>query len=737
MPFLLSAQHTNEARQRRSLGFGLIVPSHELFNSCQLLLDGAATRDDRAFIVLSAMLAAGGEGTLEEMALQRLAEGDIPVLPLRSVVFLTCAVARWTGRALSGASAKATLAPVVLAQLRSCATQSMQEETAKEEWRQLKESNGESVVPSGYAYAVPRGRAELITALGWLLASAEEMEEARDILLGAVVLESGITEADGSQSEWEWLADCLPSPRWMAQHVEVLLGHALQVEEDVACGVLTLLSTCFTDAKAAAAIVSNHAMAGLAMRWQRSGSGNSPLVKCIGLFMLQQLAAAPGDALQHSPLLAMVMETLQCNPSAALAPELAVVAYFRAWDVPKLRQKQDEKDANTGSGPKLHSALLDRFERSLQDEDSPMDLLQHGVCDNTMAWALGSSSLLLTGCPMWTSLKSKLKPDALQSISSSTAFRLLAVACAYLKCPAMVQKPKQSHEDLQSLLLFLRSLSDLLWALDGEANEWSAAVTDAAALAILGLFSAVQPLAASEMLHSERCCKSLQSAVERLLQRPEQGGMMIEEESASEEKLQRRFSGPILLLLLLLLRSEAGWLKDLEISRIQPTLRTLVQSKGCLGAQRLLLLRLAEELVFQSPGSGSECHQVVLKQLLSEQRWWDLATQEVREMDVGVDDHQVAQPEVLMADDLVISSDEEVDLMSLQKQAKKLRMAEGSRLPGFASSMECFQQLHVAMCRRLVNTLAMWTKERLRLISQQSEQKQELMKARQDLARKT
>lgn len=31
--------------------------------------------------------------------------------------------------------------------------------------------------------------------------------------------------------------------------------------------------------------------------------------------------------------------------------------------------------------------------------------------------------LLLTGCPMWTSLKTKLKPDALQSISSSTAFR--------------------------------------------------------------------------------------------------------------------------------------------------------------------------------------------------------------------------------------------------------------------------------------------------------------------------
>lgn len=179
--------------------------------------------------------------------------------------------------------------------------------------------------------------------------------------------------------------------------------------------------------------------------------------------------------------------------------------------------------------------------------------------------------LLLTGCPMWTSLKTKLKPDALQSISSSTAFRqrkpwasgafyggvffflgdrdrvalgerrqdspvvdvfskcrqvqlhtmsnhsyeefptfwstknssnlvlqiqkkfpwhgsevlknqwffvdwgphvrLLAVACAYLKCPAMVLKPKQSHEDLQSLLLYQgrkdwwRSVSCQLWAL--------------------------------------------------------------------------------------------------------------------------------------------------------------------------------------------------------------------------------------------------------------------------------
>lgn len=50
------------------------VPSYELFNSCQMLLDGVPdTGNDGGFTVLSALLAAGGE--LEEMALERLAAG--------------------------------------------------------------------------------------------------------------------------------------------------------------------------------------------------------------------------------------------------------------------------------------------------------------------------------------------------------------------------------------------------------------------------------------------------------------------------------------------------------------------------------------------------------------------------------------------------------------------------------------------------------------------------------------
>eukprot|EP00438_Fugacium_kawagutii_P033980 Skav228938 [mRNA] locus=scaffold2181:324849:325016:+ [translate_table: standard] len=51
------------------------VPSDELFNGCQMLLDGVHfdTGNDGGFTVLSALLAAGGE--LEEMALKRLAEG--------------------------------------------------------------------------------------------------------------------------------------------------------------------------------------------------------------------------------------------------------------------------------------------------------------------------------------------------------------------------------------------------------------------------------------------------------------------------------------------------------------------------------------------------------------------------------------------------------------------------------------------------------------------------------------
>jgi len=45
-------------------------------------------------------------------------------------------------------------------------------------------------------------------------------------------------QGDGSQSEWEWLADCLPSPRWMAQHVEALV---IQKENVVRSCCLTVI----------------------------------------------------------------------------------------------------------------------------------------------------------------------------------------------------------------------------------------------------------------------------------------------------------------------------------------------------------------------------------------------------------------------------------------------------------------------------------------------------------------
>ena len=51
---------------------------------------------------------------------------------------------------------------------------------------------------------------------------------------------------------------------------------------------------------------------------------------------LQLLGSAPACALQQSPVLAMVLESFHSD--AALLPELAAVASFRAWDVPQLRE---------------------------------------------------------------------------------------------------------------------------------------------------------------------------------------------------------------------------------------------------------------------------------------------------------------------------------------------------------------------------------------------------------------
>eukprot|EP00435_Cladocopium_sp_Y103_P012086 s3797_g3.t1 len=283
-----------------------------------------------------------------------------------------------------------------------------------------------------------------------------------------------------------------------------------------------------------------------------------------------------------------------------------------------------------------------------------------------------------------TKVKAHQNPTAI----ADPLLRLLAVSCAYLRCPQVVEH--RAHEDAQSLSVLVRGCTDLLFSDGDDASDWNARVTDSAALAVLGLLSSVQPLTASETLHSERASKSLHAAVERLLLQVELGEGTDSEEpkGVPEERLQRCFTGPCLLLLILLLRSETGWLKDSDISRIRPFVRTLARSKSCMGAQRLLLLRLAEELViFQSVGGGSECHQVVLKQLLAEQRLWDLATQELRELGACQTLNEALARDVVMIDEMVISedSDEELDLMSLQQQARKWRMAEGSRLPKFSS----------------------------------------------------
>eukprot|EP00913_Durusdinium_trenchii_P017485 g16431.t1 len=193
-----------------------------------------------------------------------------------SVVFLTCAVARAAARAVSVATSAPSdavewLALVELgaARLRRAAAKSMAEGGALEEWRLLKCSS------------IPNGHKELTTALGWLLASADEegtepieADETKEKLLspagerskieqqkgrlpwpgiffveyltfttcckdpefcrkhdmwkGDVGVEKGQGVFVAHPGEWCWLRDCLPSPRWMSSRVEVLLGHALQ-----------------------------------------------------------------------------------------------------------------------------------------------------------------------------------------------------------------------------------------------------------------------------------------------------------------------------------------------------------------------------------------------------------------------------------------------------------------------------------------------------------------------------
>jgi len=66
------------------------VPSHELFSSCQLLLDGLPfppPNDGNEAVVLGALLAAAEDASLGEMALERLAAGWGGAL---GMIFLMC-----------------------------------------------------------------------------------------------------------------------------------------------------------------------------------------------------------------------------------------------------------------------------------------------------------------------------------------------------------------------------------------------------------------------------------------------------------------------------------------------------------------------------------------------------------------------------------------------------------------------------------------------------------------------
>ncbi|CAE7402939.1 unnamed protein product, partial [Symbiodinium necroappetens] len=281
----------------------LLVKPGDLCLASASLHSGHRPDTFMAWLVLGAALRASGSkgAELEEVALESLMEAALPLLPLRTVASLAAAV----GRAVTRAAAlpeRAAFATEALGQatraLRGAAAQSMAYTGADEEWRWLKED----------------GAAELGSALGWLLATVEDAEDAKDVLLSAVVLEylegcrlrqvaeSGSTsEIVCEPGDWAWLSQCLPSPMWMAQRVEVLLGHALQVHIDgltmhsraAAGGMLALMTTCVAESKAAGAMVSNHVVAGIAMKWQQSAmseacleAGEARLVECIALFLL-------------------------------------------------------------------------------------------------------------------------------------------------------------------------------------------------------------------------------------------------------------------------------------------------------------------------------------------------------------------------------------------------------------------------------------------------------------------
>ncbi|OLP93732.1 hypothetical protein AK812_SmicGene24340 [Symbiodinium microadriaticum] len=641
------------------------------------------------------------------------------------------------GRAVTRAAAlpeRAAFATEALGQatraLRGAAAQSMAYTGADEEWRWLKED----------------GAAELGSALGWLLATVEDAEDAKDVLLSAVVLEylegcrlRQVAES-GSTSEilcepgdWAWLSQCLPSPMWMAQRVEVLLGHALQVHIDgltmhsraAAGGMLALMTTCLAESKAAGAMVSNHVVAGIAMKWQQSAmseacleAGEARLVECIALFLLQQLASAPSSALQRSPLLAIVLETLQCKQKVAvLATEVAAVALFRAWDVAQLRDLAAPSHA-------LVKRLMTTVEQGLVAQAG---CLPH---DGLTGWAMISSWLLLLGAEGPTSAPRgpglTLKPrsfqdwtQALDGHHSVVAFQLLALSTACLRGARAAQLLIQV-DDLQDLPMLVRACADLIGAsADGDPRGWGTAASESALLAMVGLLTLelLPPLARSEALHAERVEASLRLGLSRLFGEASREGLedatVVEDVKTKSrgEDGPRWLSSPALLFFLLLLRSSPGWLFAGEgalLLKLESSLAEHLRSSDGEGARTLLLLRLAEELLFLE--ASSACHQAVLRQLVADQKIWDQAVLDVRAISCqegnGGNGGAGDDEEVANSDDV---SDEDMDLLSLGQQATKLRLEKGHSLPPSSSNLACLRHLHHASVTRLCGSLAQIT----------------------------
>eukprot|EP00439_Symbiodinium_sp_Y106_P018652 s4602_g2.t1 len=294
--------------------------------------------------------------------------------------------------------------------------------------------------------------------------------------------------------------------------------------------------------------------------------------------------------------------------------------------------------------------------------------------------------------------------------------QLLALSTACLRGARAAQLLIQV-DDLQDLPMLVRACADLIGAsADGDPHGWATAVSESALLAMVGLLTLelLPPLARSEALHAERVEASLRLGLSRLFVDASTEGL---DDATVAEDVKAKFRGeagprwlssPALLFFLLLLRSSPGWLFAGEghlLLKLESSLADHVRSSAGEGARTLLLLRLAEELLFLE--ASSACHQAVLRQLVAKQKTWDQAVLDVRAISCqegsggAGDDEEVAN-----SDDI---SDEDMDLLSLGQQATKLRLEKGHSLPPSSSNLGCLRHLHHASVTRLCGSLAQIT----------------------------